>query len=66
MYRVSAAALIVRLQQVGIIDQSTLAYAFQTFARAWRKAEPVPLEPNPASRVSTRFRDDLRGSATGR
>lgn len=45
MYRVSAAALIVRLQQVGIIDQSTLAYAFQTFARGWRKQEPDPLEP---------------------
>jgi len=45
MYRVSAAALIVRLRQVGIIDESTLAYAFQTFARGWRKDEPVPLEP---------------------
>jgi Zn-dependent peptidase ImmA (M78 family)/DNA-binding XRE family transcriptional regulator len=45
MYRVSAAALIVRLHQVGIIDQSTLAYAFQTFARGWRKDEPMALEP---------------------
>lgn len=45
MYRISAAALIVRLHQVGIIDQSTLAYAFQTFARGWRKEEPDPLEP---------------------
>ncbi len=45
MYRISAAALLVRLRQVGIIDQSTLAYAFQTFARGWRKEEPDPLEP---------------------
>ncbi len=45
MYRVSAAALLMRLRQVGIIDQSALAYAFQTFARKWRSAEPDPLEP---------------------
>tara|TARA_R100001530_G_scaffold13727_4_gene12574 strand:- start:1255 stop:2346 length:1092 start_codon:yes stop_codon:yes gene_type:complete len=44
MYRVSAAALLVRLKQVGVIDQSTLAYAFQTFARGWRSSEPEPLE----------------------
>ncbi len=45
MYRVSAAALLVRLRQVGVIKQSTLAYAFQTFARQWRSSEPEPLEP---------------------
>ena len=44
MYRVSAAALLVRLRQVGVIDESTLAYAFQTFARGWRSSEPEPLE----------------------
>ena len=44
MYRVSAAALLVRLGQVGVIDRSTLAYAFQTFARGWRRNEPHPLE----------------------
>lgn len=44
MYRVSAATLLVRLKQVGVINQSTLAYAFQTFARGWRKSEPEPLE----------------------
>ncbi len=44
MYRVSAAALLVRLSQVGVIDRSTLAYAFQTFARGWRRNEPNPLE----------------------
>ena len=46
MYRISAAMLLVRLRQVGIIDQSALAYAFQTYARGWRSAEPDPLEPN--------------------
>lgn len=44
MYRVSAAAFIVRLKQVGIINESTLSYAFQTFARGWRSSEPEPLE----------------------
>ena len=44
MYRVSAAAFLVRLKHVGIIDQSTLARAFRTFARGWRREEPEPLE----------------------
>jgi Zn-dependent peptidase ImmA (M78 family)/DNA-binding XRE family transcriptional regulator len=44
MYRVSAAAFLVRLKALGIIDESTLAYAFQTFARRWRREEPEPME----------------------
>ncbi len=44
MYRVSAAAFLVRLERLSIIDASTLAYAFQTFARGWRREEPEPLE----------------------
>lgn len=44
MYRISAAALLMRLKQVGIIEESTATYAFQTFARSWRAQEPDPLE----------------------
>lgn len=44
MYRVSAATLLMRFRQVGVIDDSTLAYAFRTFARGWRSSEPEPLE----------------------
>ena len=44
-YRVSAAALLVRLNRYGIIDDKTLAYAFRTFARRWRAEEPRPIEP---------------------
>jgi len=44
MYRVSAASILVRMRQVGIIDESALTVAFQTFARHWRVREPVPLE----------------------
>ena len=46
IYRVSAATLLVRLKQIGIIDQSTFDYAFRTFARGWRKREPESLKGN--------------------
>ena len=44
LYRVAASALLVRLEQVGIITRSSLQYAFRTFARGWRSQEPDPLE----------------------
>ena len=40
LYRVAASALLVRLEQVGIIRQNALRYAFRTFARGWRSEEP--------------------------
>ena len=43
-YRVSAAALLVRLHQIGVLSESAMRYAFQTFANGWRKSEPEPLE----------------------
>ncbi|MFO7774749.1 MAG: XRE family transcriptional regulator [Candidatus Hydrogenedentota bacterium] len=43
-YRVSAAALLLRLQQTGILGRRTVQKAFQTFARQWRSVEPEPLE----------------------
>lgn len=49
LYRVSAAALLVRLRDIGVIDQATLTYAFQSIARDWRKNEPSPLEPRTSS-----------------
>ena len=44
IYRISAAALLVRLEQVGIISKSTMIHAFQTFAKGWRKVEPEAIE----------------------
>jgi Zn-dependent peptidase ImmA (M78 family)/DNA-binding XRE family transcriptional regulator len=44
MYRLGAAALLVRLRDIGIIADSTLVYAFKTFANDWRRKEPGPLE----------------------
>lgn len=44
LYRVSAAAMLMRFKQAGILSDSAVAYAFQTFAKPWRKVEPRPLE----------------------
>lgn len=44
LYRVSGAALIVRLKNIGIISESVMVYAFQSFARGWRSQEPESLE----------------------
>jgi len=43
LYGVSAAALLVRLRDTEIISPETMTYAFQTFARTWRKTEPQPI-----------------------
>lgn len=43
-YGVSAAALMVRLGQVGVLSKAAVEYAFKTYARGWRKDEPEPIE----------------------
>ena len=43
IYGVSAAALLMRLGQVGILHVGAIEYAFRTYARAWRKEEPEPM-----------------------
>jgi len=44
-YGVSAAALLMRLGQVGVLSRSAVRRAFATFARSWRKSEPDPIRP---------------------
>jgi Zn-dependent peptidase ImmA (M78 family) len=44
LYRVSGAALLMRLRQLDVINDSTLTYAFQTIARGWRTHEPEEIE----------------------
>jgi len=44
IYRVSGAALLMRLRQLHVISESALVYAWQTIARGWRTQEPEPLE----------------------
>ncbi|WP_197019027.1 ImmA/IrrE family metallo-endopeptidase [Thioalkalivibrio sp. HK1] len=43
-YGVPAAAMLMRLGQVGILPQGVVAKAFKTFARSWMKEEPEPME----------------------
>lgn len=45
IYQVSGAALLIRLQDIGVIDSSVLTYMFQSVARNWRTQEPEELEP---------------------
>ena len=44
LYRVSGAALLMRLRQLEVISEATLVYAFQTVGRGWRTQEPYELE----------------------
>ena len=46
LYRVSAAAMLMRFKQLGIISDSACSYAYQTYAKGWRREEPEPLEEN--------------------
>jgi Zn-dependent peptidase ImmA (M78 family)/DNA-binding XRE family transcriptional regulator len=52
LYRVSAVALLMRLGQVGELAESSMEYAFRTFARTWRTTEPDPLEDPKEKRKS--------------
>ena len=45
-YGVSAAAMLMRLGQVGVLPRATVERAFATFARSWRKTEPEPIPDN--------------------
>ncbi len=42
-YGISAAAMLMRLKDVGLLPESTVEYAFRTYARSWRKKEPEPI-----------------------
>jgi len=44
-YGVAAAAILMRLKDIGVLSDSSVSYAFQTYARSWRTAEPLPLDP---------------------
>ncbi len=46
IYGVSAAALLMRLGQVGVLSERAVKHAFATFARSWRRSEPDPIQPD--------------------
>ena len=43
-YGVSAAAMLMRLGQAGILSEAAVQYAFKTYARNWRREEPEPID----------------------
>lgn len=45
---VSAAAMFIRLRDVGILSVSAVEHAFRTFARSWRASEPDPISADMA------------------
>jgi len=45
LYGMSAAAMLIRLRDVGLIPAAVVDYAFRTYARGWRTAEPEPIRP---------------------
>ena len=42
-YGVSAATMLMRLGQIGVLPAAAIQQAFATFARSWRKIEPQPI-----------------------
>ena len=50
----SAASLVVRLQQTGIVGRAWAAAAFRGFARSWRRAEPEALGRDTAMALQER------------
>lgn len=46
VYGVSAAAMLIRLGQIGVLGQNVIEYAFRSYARSWRTNEPDPIGPN--------------------
>lgn len=42
-YGMSAAAMLMRLKDVGLLPEATVEHAFRTYARAWRTQEPEPI-----------------------
>ncbi|WP_429649678.1 helix-turn-helix domain-containing protein [Skermanella aerolata] len=56
LYRVSAAALVVRFRDLEIITPETMAYIFQSVGRKWRSVEPEPIKNNAEAELPTRFR----------
>lgn len=46
LYGVSASAMLIRLEQCGLLSEHVVSYAFRTYAAAWRKQEPDPIAPD--------------------
>ena len=59
LYRVSAATIVVRLEQIDIISKPVVSTLFQTVGRKWRSSEPAMIEKDEdrgSMEVPERFR----------
>ena len=45
-YGISAAAMLIRLRDIGILSAAVVEYAFRSYARSWRTSEPEPITDN--------------------
>ena len=64
-YGVSAATMLMRLGQIGVLPAAAIQQAFATFARSWRKIEPQPIPSDhgfAAFETPRRFRTPCRAS----
>ena len=55
MFGISAAALVIRMRDLGIITEATLRGIFRGIGRSWRKNEPCPLERTESPRRFVRL-----------
>jgi hypothetical protein len=42
-YGMSAAAMLIRVRDLGLVPEASVEYAFRTYAQAWRTKEPDPI-----------------------
>jgi len=43
-YGMSAAAMLIRVRDLGLVPEASVEYAFRTYAQAWRTKEPDPIK----------------------
>ena len=46
LFGVSAATILDRLRQVGLLPEAEIRHAYSSFAKTWRRAEPKPINAN--------------------
>jgi len=55
MYGISASALVYRLKDLGVIDETTMRKVYSGIGRTWRRDEPEPLTHEECDEEPKRF-----------